>query len=501
MSLRELPLFNRLLENAVSCGDKTAFVCGDVRVSHRELPEKTNQFARGILSSGLQKGDRVALLLDNSIEYFLLIAAGFRVGTVSVCLNTRTSADEMRMVLEQTKPKMLFFQQKYETHAEVLREMLPEGGIYCADECGIDAVSLESLASPDGTDPGIPATKPDDGVIIIPTAAVGGIPKGALLSQRNLWASAFSHLVHLGGVTVSGLLGAMPLFHIMGLTSVWATSLAGGKTVLVPQFIAEDAVRLIDKEKLSYFGSFPPVLERVLDAAGEADSSLPSLHAVYGLEGPANIERLEKATGASFWTGFGQAETSGFVTFCKAGERPGSAGKSAVLNQVALMNENGDLLAAEEEGEIVVRGETVFREYWNMPDETAYAHRNGWHHTGDIGRFDPEGYLWYVKRKAEKELIKTGGENVYPGEVEAVLCKHPEIEKACVFGVPDQTWGESIKAVCQVREGAHLSTEEIRDFVGNLIAGFKKPRVVEIAGDMPMKDGEVDREAVKSLYG
>ena len=135
-----------------------------------------------------------------------------------------------------------------------------------------------------------------------------------------------------------------------------------------------------------------------------------------------------------------------------------------------------------------------------MPETTAYAHRNSWHHTGDIGRFDEDGYLWYVKRKAEKELIKTGGENVYPGEVENALLNHPEINECCVIGVPNKTWGEAVKAICVSSEDAKLSLDAIRYFVGEQISGFKKPQQVVFLDELPHFNNEIDREAVKAKW-
>jgi len=143
----------------------------------------------------------------------------------------------------------------------------------------------------------------------------------------------------------------------------------------------------------------------------------------------------------------------------------------------------------------------VFKGYWNLPKETEYAFREGWHHTGDQGRFDEDGFLWYAGRKAEKELIKPGGENVYPAEVEKVILQHPAVEGTVVFGVPDSKWKEGIKAVCQLKEGAKLETQELIDFVGERIARFKKPQYVEFVKEMPLlDDGSPDRSKVKKLY-
>jgi long-chain acyl-CoA synthetase len=500
MTIREHSIYDCILSNAQNFPKETALVSGDLRLTFEEVPLHVNCLARGLLNTGFEKGDRIAVLLNNCAEYALLLAACSRIGLIAVCLNTRTSADEMRMVLESTKPKALLFQTILEEQAEALRDLLPARQLYSIDEAAILSTSFDQFIDEDHSSLTEPQPGVDEGWMIIPTAAVDGIPKGALLSQRNVMASAAVHLQHFGREAIKGHLVALPIFHVMGLTSAWATFISGGKNVLLKQFEEKLAVQLIDVEQLTYFGSFPPVLERVLDSAKESGSGLESLKLVYGLEGPQNIQRLHEETSGVFWTGFGQSETTAFVTASPAAERPGASGQATLLNTVAVVDETDQQLPCGEEGEIVVRGENIFLEYWAMPEATAYAQRNSWHHTGDIGRFDEDGYLWYVKRKAEKELIKTGGENVYPGEVENVLLKHPEINECCVIGVPDKTWGEAVKAICVCSEGSKLSLDAVRDFVGEQIAGFKKPQQVVFAEELPHVNNEIDREAVKAKW-
>jgi len=171
------------------------------------------------------------------------------------------------------------------------------------------------------------------------------------------------------------------------------------------------------------------------------------------------------------------------------------------LADVRLFNDYDKEVESGQVGEIVVRGPMVFKGYWNLPEETSHTFREGWHHTGDQGRFDEEGFLWYAGRKAEKELIKPGGENVYPAEVEKVILQHPAVERTVVFGVPDPKWKEGIKAVCELKEGQSLELQELIDFVGERIARFKKPQYVEFVTDIPLlEDGSPDRAKVKELY-
>jgi long-chain acyl-CoA synthetase len=166
------------------------------------------------------------------------------------------------------------------------------------------------------------------------------------------------------------------------------------------------------------------------------------------------------------------------------------------------VNEADETVAPGEVGEIAVKGPMVFKEYWNLPEDTAHAFRGGWHHTGDMGRFDEDGFLWYEGRKPDKELIKPGGENVYPAEVEAAILEHDAVAQTVVFGVPDPKWKEGIKAVCLLEPGQSLTAEELIKFVGSRIASYKKPQYVEFVKELPLgKDDSIDRAKVKALYG
>jgi long-chain acyl-CoA synthetase len=223
---------------------------------------------------------------------------------------------------------------------------------------------------------------------------------------------------------------------------------------------------------------------------------------VVGLGTQATIDLYQETTGGSYYVMYGQTETSCLTSMGKYDARPGSAGKVVMLADVQLVDDQDRLVAPGEIGEITVKGPMVFQGYWGLPGDNAHTFREGWHHTGDLGRFDGEGFLFYAGRKAEKELIKPGGENVYPAEVEKVILQHPAVAKTVVIGVPDPKWKEGIKAVCQLHAGKELTAKELIRFVGERIASFKKPQYVEFVAVLPEKaDGSLDRQAVKSLYG
>ncbi len=222
-------------------------------------------------------------------------------------------------------------------------------------------------------------------------------------------------------------LNVLPLFHIAGLVIATTMVHCGGVNVIMPKFDADQALELIEKEKVSVFFSFPPIIARLLEELNKKSYDVSSLRHVGGLESPENIEAFQKQFQARFWVGYGQTETMGFTTFSPYSERPGSAGKAGPTTAVRLVDDYDNETPAGEPGEICIRGHMVFNGYWNLEEDTQHAFRGGWHHTGDVGRLDKDGYLFYVKRKAEKELIKPGGENVYPAEVEKAIIDHPDV--------------------------------------------------------------------------
>ena len=236
---------------------------------------------------------------------------------------------------------------------------------------------------------------------------------------------------------------ALPLFHITALGTALAHMHAGGASVVVSRYDAEEAVRLIDRHRVTHLSDFPPVLATLLDAAEKLGSRLPSLRDVAGLDAPPTIERLHAKTGAAFWTGFGQSETSGFVCLQRVKDKPGAAGRPVPAAQVKLVDDYDRDVPVGTPGEIVVRGPLVFQGYFAQPEVTAPHVPQRLASHGRRGAFDDEGYLYYVRRKPEKELIKPGGENVYPAEVETVIVQMEGVTGACVFGIPDFTVGDA----------------------------------------------------------
>lgn len=504
MGLYNFTIYDLVCRNAVNFGDRPAwFEADDGRtITFAQYKEKVDCLARGLLEIPLSPGDRIGVLGKNSLEYFLLYGAAAAIGAIMLPINWRLSADEVCFNLADCEPEIIFADQEYQALIEGFKDKLPATKEYFnLEPARGDFLDFNSLmhASGDFAPADIDS---DDGFVIIHTAAVAGRPRGALLSHGNLLC-AHLHLHHCLNLTAADVhLNLLPMFHIGGLFMATSSFHAGALNVNMSKFDAERAVELIEEQNVSVMFDFSPILGSILEQHEKTGQDIKTLRAVMGLETPETIEKYQQVTGGTFYCLYGQTETSGLATVGRYNDRPGSAGKMIQMGQVQLVDDYDRPVATGQTGEIVMKGPMIFKGYWNLPEDTAQTFRGGWHHTGDLGRFDEDGFLWYAGRKPEKELIKPGGENVYPAEVEKVILEHPAVKQTVVFGVPDPKWKEGIKAVCRLTAGQDLAPQELIDFVGERIARYKKPQYVEFVADLPLlADGAPDRAKIKELYG
>jgi acyl-CoA synthetase (AMP-forming)/AMP-acid ligase II len=502
MGLRDFTLHTIVARNTHLHGARTAFVFEGQRITHAQYHARAERLAVGLHRAGLAHGDRLCILAQNRLEFLDAYAAAARLGAIVVPVNWRLTADEIAHVVRDTAPKLLLADPQYQATTAALVPHCPSiTGCYGFDAAGEGFLPYEDLLRADGPAPAVDVSS-DDGFVIVHTAAVGGNPRGALLSHRGLLTANLQLIQQWSLGPDDANLGMLPLFHVSGLGLFLAVLQAGGTTVLSPRFDPAAAARQIAEHRITVFSEFAPMLGAILDQAGDAD--LSSLRAVSGLDTPETIARFQAACpGAAFWSGYGQTEVSGMATLAPFAERPGAAGRPALMTEVAIVDDLDNVLPAGQTGEIVVRGPTVFNGYWNLDEDNKQTFRGGWHHTGDMGRLDADGYLWYAGRSPAKELIKPGGENVYPAEVERVVLEHPAIAEVVVIGVPDAQWGEAIKAVCVCRAGAAApDPTEVIEFVGARIARFKKPKHVVFVDALPRTTaGPVDRMRVRAEHG
>jgi acyl-CoA synthetase (AMP-forming)/AMP-acid ligase II len=503
MTVQNFTLYDMLLRNVAVFAHRPAVIHEQGSLTFGEFLAKVDALATGLAELPIHKGERICILAQNDPAYLDLYGACAKLGIVAYPINWRLSPEEITRVVDRAAPRMMLVDDPsldlvgdWPTSKPYIPYWYKFGS---ASASGFALLSSLYLPAK-GAEPSL--VQADDPFAVISTAAVDVIPRGAVLTHANLLASNLQTMACMGLSETDCNLLALPLFHIAALNSGLAVMHAGGANIVMSRYDADQAVRLIDEHQVTFVTSFPPVLSTLLDAADRAGSKLLSLKYVSGLEGPDTITRLHANSTAQFWSGFGQTETSGFVTLQRESEHPGSAGKVAPLCRVKLVDDYDRDVPVGTPGEILVQGPLVFQGYYGQPEVTADTFRGGWHHTGDVGRFDEEGYLYYVKRKPEKELIKPGGENVYPAEVESVIMEMEAVSAVCVFGVADQQWGEAIKAAVETSPGMTLTTEQVIDHVASRIARFKKPKWGVFLESLPRTDdGLVDRDAVKATWG
>jgi acyl-CoA synthetase (AMP-forming)/AMP-acid ligase II len=502
MSLYDLTWYEVICRNARLFPDRAAWlgVDEDASLTFGAYKQAVDRMAAGLLAAGLRKGERIGVIGKNCLSYAVLYGAAAAVGVIVVPINWRLSADEMAYNLNDTQVASVFADGEDREVIASVRSKLPGAVRFFNLLPGRG--ELDELPDDAPQNLELPAIDSDAGWVIIHTAAVTGRPRGALLSQRNLLC-ANVQLMHQIGLSAADVhLAPLPLFHIAGLGMALCTFHGGGMNVLMRKFDAAQAADLIATHKVSLLFAFAPIMQNLMAHVEKTGADIGTLRAVLGIDKKDIIERYHRLTGGCWYSLFGQTETSLTASMSPYRERPGSAGRPIPMADIQLMDDDDHPVPTGQAGEIAMRGPLVFKGYWGLEAENAHTFRNGWHHTGDMGRFDEDGYLWYVARKAEKELIKPGGENVYPAEVETVILTHPAVEAVVVIGVPDPKWTEGIKAVCKLKPGGMLTAQELIDFVGERIARYKKPQYVEFVAALPMAaGGSVDRAEVKKKYG
>jgi long-chain acyl-CoA synthetase len=504
MGLYDFTFYDLINRNAVAFGSRVCWqeIDDGREMTFTDYKQKVDLLAGGLSRVGVEKGDRIGVVGKNSLEFFLIYGAAARLGAIVLPINWRLSVEEVCFNLNDCQAKVVFADAEFQNIQDDKRDALPSVTSWYNLKGDLGGALPFSSLLEAGEPPPVVDVAGTDGFVIIHTAAVAGRPRGALLSHGNILCADLHFHCAMGFTSADVNLNLLPLFHVAGLFMVTSTFHAGGSSLNISKFEPKEAARLIEEKGATVAFDFPPILDSILKATVEGKYDISSMRGVIGLGTPEVIKQFQEISGGSYYAMYGQTETSCLATIGKYDDCPGSAGKTILLGDVQLVNEHDQPVAAGEVGEICVRGPMVFKGYWGLPDDNAYTFRDGWHHTGDLGRFDADGFLFYAGRKAEKELIKPGGENVYPAEVEKVILLHPAVAATVVIGVPDPKWKEGIKAVCQLHPGESLTAKELIDFVGERIARFKKPQYVEFVTDLPVtKDGSPDRTAVKSLYG
>jgi len=494
-------LYGLFAQRAETQADEPAFFSPDSSVSYAEFLHQVDEIAAGLHQQGLNKGDRVATVAKNSISHFAVLVASARLGAVAFPVNWRLASNELEQALDLVEPTALFTEPDFyasfsdselsKIRIKVLfgKHILPGFSSFADILSSSEIPSVQVLQ--------------EDPAVIIATAAVAGVPRGAVLTHGNLLAVSrmFSNAFQLSAS--DRYLGVLPLFHIAGLEYLVVTAMAGGASVILPGFDAELGNQLMERHRVSLLVTFPPMLENLMTVKEESGVDWESLRFCWGILNPPEvIKKYLDLDRGEYWTGYGQTETTGIATLGNYQEKPGSAGRVVEGLEMRIVDDDDQSLPPNQPGEIAVRGNLVFAQYWGDEAASAYTARGGWHHTGDMGKVDEDGYLYYVGRKPEKELIKSGGENIYPAEVETAIRKLPQVAEVCVIGIPDERWGETVKAVVELVPGQQLDAGQLQAGISEHLAAYKKPRVIEFVNHLPRDEqGKIDRRQVKETYG
>ena len=494
--------------------DRPAILFRDQAITYSQLDERSNRLAGALLALGARKGDRIAVQSWNRPELVELECALYKAGLVKVALNARLSTAEVIETVTNAEPVIMLAGPGHAQEIAGIAAQLPSIRKFIAiDRPQQDFLDYETLLAQAPNLNLDEEMSPEDLAVLHYTSGSTGKLKAAMQTVGNRLASLRKVVMgRLRAQPGDVLALAGPITHASGMF-IQPFLYQGGTVLLHERFDAEAFLAAIEKHKVTHCFVVPTMINMLVTHPRIKDFDLGSLKIVtYGSApiAPSRIREAWQALGPVLSQGYGAGETTGgLVSLSTEDHRAAiedgqedlltSCGRAFSEAQLKLVDDNGREVAPGEIGEIVIRGPDVFAGYWREPELSAAALADGWLHTGDLARMDSRGYIYIVDRK--KEMIISGGFNVYPTEVEQVLYRHPAIYEACVIGVPDPVWGEAIKAVIVTRGGHSATEEELIEHCRRYLADFKKPRSVDFVSELPKNaNGKLSRKDVKERY-
>ena len=495
-------------------GDRPAILFRDNAISFAQLDERSNRLANALLALGATKGDRIAVQSWNRPELIELECALYKAGLVKVALNARLSPAEVIETVTNAEPVIMIVGPGHLSSLAGIASQLTSVRKFIAIEQAQEGfLDYEAtLAGAANINPDVEMA-PEDLAVLHYTSGSTGKLKAAMQTVGNRMASLRKVVMGRMRAQPGDVLALSgPITHASGMF-IQPFLFQGGTILLHERFDPEAFLAAIEKHKVTHSFVVPTMINMLVAHPRIKDFDLGSLRVLtYGSApiAPSRIREAWHALGPVLSQGYGAGETTGgLVALTTEDHRLAieqgqeelltSCGRAFSEAQVKLVDDDGNEVKPGEIGEIVIQGPDVFAGYWREPELSAAALKNGWLHTGDLARMDERGFLYIVDRK--KEMIISGGFNVYPTEIEQVLYRHPAIYEACVIGVPDPVWGEAIKAVVVLREGQAATEAELIEHCRTLLADFKKPRSVDFVGELPKNaNGKLSRKDVKERY-
>jgi acyl-CoA synthetase (AMP-forming)/AMP-acid ligase II len=494
--------------------DKDFAVLGHRHVTYAEALAEVNRLANALARAGLEIGDRVAILSKNSIEYVVIFYAASKAGVVTVPLNYRLAAPEWEYIINDAGAKMIFASSGYLGGIDGIKANLGAVSAYIAIDGAADGWQDYQAWQRDQpeTAPARIVTDQHD-VYQMYTSGTTGRPKGAMLTHSAVTANMEQITLEISGKPGERDLIVAPVYHAAAAVTCFSVVVRGGCLYIQEDFNPMAVVRALSEEEIAVVTLVPAMIQACLVYVPDiAERKFDTLRTIVYSASPIAEDTLRKAAAVfkcDFIQAYGMTETTAVLTMLLADDhrralkdKPDlllSAGRPVVGTEIKVVDEDDNPVPLGQIGEIAGRGPQLMAGYWKLPDESAQALRGGWMHTGDAGIVDEDGYV-YVQDRV-KDMIVSGGENVYPRVVEEVLFKHPAIADAAVFGVPHDQWGETVKAAVVLREGQTATEEEIIDFCRDKLGGFERPRSVDFIAMLPRNPtGKVLKRELREPY-
>ncbi len=497
-------------KSALLCPEKTAVVFEENRLTYRQLDERVNRLANALLSMEIKKTDRLTVLSENTHKYLEIYFAAAKIGISVTPLNFRLADEEIIQIVRDSESTVFLVGDGYEDRARALQDSLKDIKIWITMDTTTDAFESyeDMIAKASAVDPGQDSEE-DEMAILMYTGGTTGLPKGVMMSHRGLMTAILGAVVMCGFRRDDITCFVLPLFHV-SFWPAFAVLLVQGTVVVNRKPDLNGMLQLIQDEKCTHINAVPTLYGWMLQMADVDAYDLSSLRLITYAGSPFPPELLKKCIlkfGPIFEQAYAMTECIGgtFLTMddhVLDGERSrllASAGKPCPNVDLCIKDEQDNDQPPGQIGEIAIRGKCLMMGYWKNPELTAKAIRNGWYHTGDMGFIDEEGYLFLVDRKAD--MIVTGGENVYPKEVEDVLYQHPTVAMAAVVSAPDEKWGERVQAAVVLQKEQTATKEELIAHCKEHLAGYKCPKEIDFWEQLPTTPvGKVLRKDVKKKF-
>ncbi len=493
-----------LTRRAALTPDREGLVCEDVRLTYKEMNQRANRLANAMKQMGVKAGDTVGMLAFNEVEYYDMFFGLAKIGAILTAINNRLAGPEIDYILSDCGAGVLVFGNGFADTVYSIRENTPvEKFIVLSNDPPDWADSYSQLteaASPE--EPGLRGGD-DDTMTILYTSGTTGRPKGAELTHNYFYWNSVNLMTTLGVDIGNTSLITLPLFHIGGLAGPPWTVHQGIKVVLQRNFEPKQFLELIQEEKVTGFGSVPVILDflKLVPDFKKYDFSSVKVILVYAAPVPVTLieEYAEMGIEVRQLYGLTECNTGTVLDSENAAAKAGSCGRPFFHTDVRVVDFNGNDCVPDEKGEVLLRAPNTMKGYWNKPEATADTIVDGWLHTGDIARMDADGFLYIMDRK--KDMIISGGENIYPAEIEDYLLRNPKIMDVAVIGYQDEKWGEAVRAIVVAKPNEELTEAELIDWCRGKMGKYKIPKSVVITDAIPRTPtGKILKRELRQKY-